>query len=69
MAVWTKDLRWQEEGRKAVLEALDRYVASKMLGHSKGWIDADLPELFKSVDAHLERLAERLKVDTVVEED
>jgi hypothetical protein len=39
--------------RNAVLAALDEALGGK------GWVDADLPELFKALDAHVRRWEER----------
>lgn len=48
-------------GRQVVLDALDEFIRDK-LEHEKarGWTDAELPELFKGVDAHLKTVAERI---------
>jgi hypothetical protein len=48
-------------GRKVVLGALDKYVR-ETVDHvnARGWVDAELPKLFLSVDAHLESVAMRI---------
>lgn len=48
-------------GRKVVLDALDKYVR-ETVDHfeARGWVDAELPKLFLSVDAHLESVAKRI---------
>lgn len=49
------------EGRKAVLDALDTFVQDK-LQHpdARGWIDAELPQLFEGIDTHLRAVADRV---------
>lgn len=58
----------REKFRQAILAALDD-VAQDVFGelplcgsHSQGAIDADLPELFRGIDAQLDRLCERYNV-------
>lgn len=52
---------WIEGGRQAILTALDNYVR-ETLEHSDaaGATDGDLPELFRAIDPHLVRLADRI---------
>lgn len=49
---------FKDDTRKAVLNALDGLMAS-FDKPDKGWTDADLPNLFKAVDAHAENLFTR----------
>lgn len=46
--------------RTKVLEAIDE-VTQEFVNHpkAKGWKDSDLPDLFKGLDAHIQRLAAR----------
>jgi hypothetical protein len=54
---------WIEQGRKAVLDALDQYVrTTTQFGASRGWVDQELPNLFRAVDAHLDSIAERINL-------
>lgn len=58
----------REAFRQAVLAAMDD-AAQSLFGHlpacgshSQGATDTDLPELFKGIDAQLDRLCERYEV-------
>ena len=53
--------KWIDEGRQAVLDALDEFTRISV-GHVKarGWTDQELPDLFRAVDAHLNKIAERV---------
>lgn len=52
---------WINGGRDVVLAALDNYVRETMSHHAaSGATDADLPDLFRAIDAQLERLAARI---------
>lgn len=45
--------------REKVLAALDAAARKRYGKHNIGWKDAELPELFKVIDAHAERIAQR----------
>ena len=47
----------REQFRDAVLDALDAAAANS--GFGKGWIDEDLPELFRAIDAQHDRCKKR----------
>ena len=52
---------FESDLRDAVLNALDEFAAEVMeTDKVKGWLDCDLPELFKGADAHAKALAERI---------
>lgn len=52
---------WINGGRDAVIAALDNYVRETLSHHAaRGATDADLPSLFRAIDAHLDRLAARI---------
>lgn len=47
--------------RQAVVEAIDAYVQAQMADHRvHGYEDADLPKLFKAIDAHMEVIIARI---------
>jgi len=50
----------REQFRDAVLDALD--AAAVNSGFGKGWLDEDLPELFKVIDAQHDRCEKRRKL-------
>lgn len=61
------DLR--DAARAAVLEALDRVFRESGLPFPKGRegaLDGDLPDLFRPLDAHIDRLCSRLFEETGV---
>jgi len=47
----------EDKFRHAVLDALDH--AAYLCGMPSGWTDQDLPELFRAIDSHRERLEAR----------
>ena len=48
--------------RAALLAALDK-AAKQYTGEAKsGWVDSDLPELFRALDSQIERVAERYEI-------
>ncbi|MGB4064222.1 MAG: hypothetical protein WBK19_10395 [Azonexus sp.] len=50
-----------EEGRMAVLNALDEFVRDQLCHtKSQGWKDSELPALFNGLDAHLRAVATRI---------
>ena len=55
--------KWIDEGRQTVLDALDEFVRVSV-GHvgARGWTDQELPDLFRSVDAQLDKIAERINL-------
>lgn len=50
-----------EKCRMKILESVDEVYFELTGRHKQGWTDADLPELFKSVDTHIEKLFWRSK--------
>jgi hypothetical protein len=50
--------------RDCVLRALDRFAAEDLptLANAHGWKDQDLPDLFKALDVHFDRLIARYSI-------
>jgi len=56
---------WYEGARLGVLHALDNYMRAQT-GFDKalGARDEDLSDLFKGIDAHMDKVAERINIGT-----